>query len=117
VSVDDSLRVIKYILAGLYGTWPEAFAALCEMCEEHEVSLRFNYHPGWFAKPKEDSDDPHEMGEPYLDESSRGFTVEVGMIGFADDDGGEVFHEKPTHAVYNGFRLLKSVLEETPNGR
>ena len=89
-----------------FETWPEAFAALCAWCQEREVSLRFNYHSGWFARPKEGSDDWHEMGEPFLDKDRRGFTVEVGMASFANDDGSQAYYAKPSHAVYDGLRLL-----------
>ena len=114
---DSTIKVIDRILDGGIETWHEAFMVLCMLCQEHEISLRFNYCSGWFAKPKEGSDNPHEMGEPYLDKDAQGFTVEVGLVSYANDDGGEAYYAKPSWAVHDGLRLLKSVLEESHDAR
>ena len=96
---------IKQALAEkAFKNWPTALVALCFMCEKEEVSLRFDYHPGWFTKPDNDT--------PYLDKSKQGYTIEVGLSSYADDEGNEAYYPKPSHAVHNGLRLLKATLEE-----
>ena len=109
---DLPITVMDSALNGGFKTWPAAFAALCMLCEENEISIRFGYHSGWFVKPKEGSNDPHEMGDPFLDEDCQGFTIEVGMHSFANEDGGEIYYKKPSWAVHDGLRLLKSVLQD-----
>ena len=112
--LNDIISVIDRILAGhVYKTWIEAFSFLCFECEEYEISLRFNYHSGWFVKPTgKDGDGLMEYGEPYLDDDSRGYTIEVGLTSFQNDDGTEAFYRKPSWAVHDGLRLLKARLEE-----
>ena len=110
---NDIALIDRILKEQVYRTWPEALAALCMWCEEYEISLRFNYHSGWFARPK--GDDPTEMGEPFLEEDERGYTIEVGMVGYANDDGSEAIYEKPAWAVHDGLRLLKSRLQERLN--
>ena len=34
-----------------------------------------------------------------------------GFVSFMNHDGSEAFYEKPSHAVHDGFRLLKNRLE------
>ena len=103
----NDIEWIDAVLAGhVFDKWPNAFSFLCQLCEENEISLRFAYHSGWFQKPHDE-----ENSEPYLDERERGFTVEVGLVSFVNDNGSEAFYEKPSHAVHDGFRLLKNRLE------
>lgn len=105
--LQDDIFVIERALKGqLYKTWPEAFTALCMWCEEYEISLRFVYHSGWFQRPY------GEDTEPYLEEESRGYTIEVGLHAFQDEDGNEACYKKAAWAVHDGLRLLKSRLEE-----
>ena len=111
--IKDTIALIDRVLAGnVYKTWTAALSFLCFECEEYGFSMQLAYHSGWFAKPKEGNDNPHEMGEPYLDEDERGFTVEVGMTAFQNEDGTQAVYEKPSWAVHDGLRLLKARLEE-----
>ena len=101
---EEAKEFLRKALAGpkkMFKT--ETFAWLAALCEDQETSLELRYHSGWFEKPG---------GEPYLDESGRGWTVEVGMRSYTNDDGTEAFYGKPSHAVRDGLRLLLSVLED-----
>ena len=97
-----------------FKTWSEAFSALCQLCEDGAYSLEFRYDSGYVQDPlfNEAGVPTGEFGEPYLDENLRGFRITVGYSGFVDDDGEEAYYDKPSHAVYNGLRLVKLHIQE-----
>lgn len=97
-----------------FETWPEAFAALCMLCEDGGYSLSFDYHSGWFQAPvlSEGDEFEDEWGEPFLDESLRGWTVVVGMTYFKGETEDQALYTEPSHAVYDGLRLVRMLVEE-----
>jgi len=97
-----------------FPTWPEAFAGLCQLCEDGPYSLEFRYDSGLAQDPlfNEDGVPTGEFGEPYLDEALRGFRITVGYSGFVDSDNEEAYYDKPSHAVYDGLRLVRLNIQE-----
>ena len=97
-----------------FPTWPDAFAALCQLCEDAPYSLEFRYDTGIVQDPLLDERGvpTGEFGEPYLDESLRGFRISVGYSGFVDADDEEAYYDKPSHAVFDGLRLVRLNIQE-----
>lgn len=97
-----------------FKTWPDAFAALCQLCEDGLYSLEFRYDSGLVRAPlcNEDGLPTGELGEPYLDEALRGFRITVGHRGFVDEGEREAYYNTPSHAVYDGLRLVRLNIQE-----
>lgn len=97
-----------------FPTWPDAFAALCQLCEDGPYSLEFRYDSGYVQDPlfNEAGLATGEFGEPYLDETRQGFRIGVGYSGFVNEDEEEVYYDKPSHAVFDGLRLVRLNIQE-----
>lgn len=91
-----------------FETWHEMFSALCALCVSGGYSLSFDYHSGYFQK----AIDKDTWSEPILDETLQGWTIVVGMSYFKGETEDQALYEFPAHAVYDGMRLLKTLLEE-----
>lgn len=108
-----SITILRYGIRYLFDEerpWTEALNLIFWDCQDLGLSASVEYHNGMFQEPGETLDD---WQEPYLDESQRGYSIQIAGYYVSGEDG-ITERRFPTivEATSAALHLLDSILEE-----